>query len=105
MILKAGMQVKLMAPQNHPILSIEHHHFGLEKFKVAEARWNLYQAGGGIREFVVNVEKLKVELAEVTEEWIQARVTGFAQVNDGRLDRISIEAKFRRDSQLRRGIQ
>jgi hypothetical protein len=55
-----------------------------------------------------SVDDLRVELIEVTDEWIDARVTGKALVNgdDGMEPdaTISVRVKFKRDKELRREI-
>jgi hypothetical protein len=56
-----------------------------------------------------SIEELRIEITEVTDEWIDAKLTGSAVINGSNgVDpdsKISLRAKFKRDQSLKRGIR
>jgi hypothetical protein len=55
-----------------------------------------------------SIENLRIELLEITDEWIDAKVSGDAVINGSNGtkpdSRISVRARFKRDKNLKRGI-
>lgn len=55
-----------------------------------------------------SIEELKIELTEITEEWIDAKVSGTAVINGSNGTKpdakISLRCRFERDTELKRGI-
>lgn len=55
-----------------------------------------------------SIEDLRIELLEVTDDWIEAELSGQAVINGSNGNepdaKISLRTKFKRDKELRRGI-